>query len=97
MTTYTAKFSNGETITRKSKKEIISAWATFNEDGTVYKSGFSTKKISKIPSYSEKYWVMDAKRAGEHFSFKNNNDYKEWFELRNRQQSNCPKSEIVSL
>jgi hypothetical protein len=41
MTCFTATFENGTTLTRNSDRHYAFAWAIFETDGRVYKSGFS--------------------------------------------------------
>lgn len=39
--TYTATFSNGQTITRNSERTYTFAWAVFRDDGSILESGFA--------------------------------------------------------
>jgi len=42
--TYTATFSNGETITRNSQRDYTFAWAVFRIDGSMLEKGFAADK-----------------------------------------------------
>ena len=58
MTTYTATFSNNETITRNSDNTYAFAWAVIRiEDGKIIDKGFSADRANAAKAAQSKMWV----------------------------------------
>ena len=57
MTTYTATFSNNETITRNSDNTYAFAWAVIRiEDGKIIDKGFSADRANAAKAAQSKMW-----------------------------------------